>query len=125
MHGLSGTGGAYAHVNQIKVQPAVDAIKKYPEHIVGVKVLLTASYANGGRSEYEALRAGLEATALAGVPMVTHHSSSVIPLNPHKPRVEQHELTDTDLGCPYSLRKGDIVRTQAILLLSTWCIELL
>ena len=72
MHGLSGTGGAYAHVNQIKVQPAVDAIKKYPEHIVGVKVLLTASYANGGRSEYEALRAGLEATTLAGVPMVAN-----------------------------------------------------
>jgi len=42
------------------------------------------------------------------VPVVTHHSSSVIPLNPHKPRVEQHELTDTDLGCPYSLRAGDI-----------------
>ena len=42
------------------------------------------------------------------MPVVTHHSSSVIPLNPHKPRVEQHELTDTDLGCPYSLRAGDI-----------------
>lgn len=32
----------------------------------------------------------------------------MIPLNPHKPRIEQHELTDTDLGCPYSLRAGDI-----------------
>lgn len=108
MHGLSGSGGAYAHVNQIKAQPAIDAIRKYPEHIVGVKVLLTASYANGGRSEYEALRAGLEATAATGVPIVTHHSSSTIPLNPHKPRLEQHELADIDLGCPYSLRAGDI-----------------
>lgn len=95
-----------AHVNQIKVAPAVDAIRKYPEHIVGVKVLLTASYANGGRSEYEALRAGLEATAATGVPMVTHHSSSTIPLNPNKPRLEQHELADTDLGCPYSVSQG-------------------
>ena len=43
MHGLAGSGGAYAHVNQIKVEPAVDAIRKYPEHIVGVKILLTAS----------------------------------------------------------------------------------
>ena len=39
----AGSGGAYAHVNQIKVEPAVDAIRKFPEHIVGVKILLTAS----------------------------------------------------------------------------------
>lgn len=108
LHGLAGSGGAYAHANQIKVEPVVDSIAKYPDHIVGVKVLLTASYAAGGRNELEALRAALAATNQAGVPLMCHHSSSIVPLNPHKPRLEQHELPDADLGAPYSLRPGDI-----------------
>ena len=80
LHGLAGSGGAYAHHNQIKVEAAVAAIEKYRENICGVKVLLTASYANGGKNELEALRAALAATEQAGVPLMTHHTFSEVPL---------------------------------------------
>ena len=41
------------------VAEAVRAVEKWPEHVVGVKVLLTASYANDGQTEYEVYKRAL------------------------------------------------------------------
>eukprot|EP01051_Picozoa_sp_SAG22_P008253 SAG22_NODE_618_length_8527_cov_6.070123_2_plen_263_part_00 len=71
MHGLAaGGGGAYAHANQLQVEPAVVASERHPEHVVGVKVLLTASYANGGANEHVALERGLA--------LVRQHTTAVL-----------------------------------------------
>jgi hypothetical protein len=42
------------------------------------------------------------------VPLVTHHSSSTIPLDPANPRLEHSEDPTADLGCPACLRPGDV-----------------
>jgi dihydroorotase len=105
-HGLASM--AYGHLDQVQVEPTVKAIEKHRDYVVGVKLLLTASYANDGQSEYTAYQRALEATARVGLPLMTHHSSSVIPLDHAHPRVEQQEAEGSDLGCPSSLRPGDI-----------------
>ena len=50
----------YGHMDQVaSVSEAVRAVKKWPEHVVGVKVLLTAAYANDGQTEFEVYKRAL------------------------------------------------------------------
>ena len=48
--------------------------------IVGIKVRLSADAANDGKNEEEAYRRALEACEQAGVPLMTHHTFSTVPL---------------------------------------------
>eukprot|EP01052_Picozoa_sp_SAG31_P028539 SAG31_NODE_2763_length_5128_cov_25.339232_5_plen_184_part_00 len=105
-HGLASM--AYGHPEQLQTAPTIARIEKYRDTVVGVKLLLTASYANDGQTEYTAYQRALEVSAAVGLPLMTHHSSSIIPLDHTAPRLEQHELSGCDLGCPSSLRPGDI-----------------
>jgi hypothetical protein len=41
------------------VAEAVRAVKKWPNHVVGVKVLLTAAYADDGKTEFEVFKRAL------------------------------------------------------------------
>lgn len=60
--------------------------------IIGVKVRLSASIADNGRNEPEAYRHSREAAEELGLPLMTHHSFSSVPLE----------------ACPGTLRAGDI-----------------
>jgi hypothetical protein len=55
---------------------------------------------------------------------MAHHSSSTIPLDQASPRPEQHEAEGAALGCPASLRPGDIcvsARLPTVHAQRTWC----
>ena len=76
----------------ISASDCADCIESNRDILVGVKVLLTASMADDGRNEAEALRQSLQAAATAGTPLMTHHNFTTVSWD----------------DCPGSLRKGDI-----------------
>ena len=107
-HGIA-AHPCYGHIDQVaSVAEGSRAIRNHPETVVGVKVLLTAAYANDGKTELEVYKRALELTAKEDLPLICHHSSSIIPVDHRRPRLEQSELEDCEVGCPSSLRPGDI-----------------
>ena len=92
---------------------------------------LSADAADDGQNESEAFQRALEASKLSGVPLMTHHTFSGVPLGPPTTAQDSPKKTtsaDTDatanatavttatatvteqskLGCPDSLKSGDI-----------------
>ena len=65
---------------------------------VGIKVRLSADAANDGKNEKEAYVRALQACELAGVPLMTHHTFSTVPLT---------ECPGADAS-PVKMRKGDL-----------------
>jgi dihydroorotase len=108
MHGLAsagctgvGTGGELDSLNQVHVEQCVKCIKENRDMCVGVKVRLSADAANDGKNEAEAFRRAAAAAVQAGVPLMTHHTFSSVPLG-------SADQAGGELGCPGALKKGDI-----------------
>lgn len=76
----------------ISGEKCVDCAKENSDIVIGVKVRLSASISDNGKNEPEAYRQSLEAAQKLGLPLMTHHSFSSIPLE----------------ECPGDLGKGDI-----------------
>lgn len=105
MHGLAsagstggGGGGELDSLNQVQVEPLVKVIKENRDLCVGIKVRLSADAANDGKNEKEAYIRALQACELAGVPLMTHHTFSTVPLT---------ECPGADAS-PVKMRKGDL-----------------
>ncbi|MEX2581450.1 MAG: amidohydrolase/deacetylase family metallohydrolase [Verrucomicrobiales bacterium] len=69
-----------------------DCIEANRDLIVGVKIRLSDSIADGGRNEAEAYRRAREASAAVGLPLMVHHNFSTVPYE----------------DCPGKLSAGDI-----------------
>jgi dihydroorotase len=115
MHGLAsagctgvGTGGELDSLNQVHIEQCVKCIQENRDICVGVKVRLSADAANDGKNEAEALRRAAAAAAAAGVPLMTHHTFSSVPLGSVTVDGAGAGEGAEALGCPGSLRKGDI-----------------
>ena len=89
MPGLIGCNQSMAYIS---ADQCADCIEANRDVIVGVKTLLSKGNADDGRNEVAVYAAAQEAAAQAGVPLMTHHSNSVVPLE----------------DCPGKLRPGDI-----------------
>jgi dihydroorotase len=94
---LSQMGGGLQSPAHISAAHCVDMINQNRDVIVGIKVALARSWASQYPGGYEAgekagFAAAREASELAGVPLMTHHTFSSVPL----------------AECPGKLRKGDI-----------------
>ena len=76
----------------ISSDKCVECIRENEDILIGVKVRLSASIADNGCNESEAYRQSLEASQVTGLPLMTHHSFSTVPLE----------------DCPGDLRAGDI-----------------
>lgn len=105
MHGLAsagstggGSGGELDSLNQVQVEPLVKVIRENRDLCVGIKVRLSADAANNGKNEKEAYVRALQACELAGVPLMTHHTFSTVPLT---------ECPGSDAS-PIKMRKGDL-----------------
>ena len=90
-------GGGLQSTAHISVDHCVDCIRQNSDVIVGIKIALSRSWASefpGGPAAGEAAgyEAALEASAQAGVPLMTHHTMSSVPLS----------------ECPGRLRAGDV-----------------
>ncbi|CAG5125653.1 unnamed protein product [Candidula unifasciata] len=101
-HGLAsagcvttGSGGECDSLNVVNVQDCVRVINENRDMIVGIKVRLAAAVCDDGKNEEEVYRRALEAANICQVPLMTHHAMSTIG---HGGK----------LGCPGSLRTGDI-----------------
>ena len=93
-----GGGGELDSLNQVQVEPLVKVIKENRDLCVGIKVRLSADAANDGKNEKEAYIRALQACELAGVPLMTHHTFSTVPLT---------ECPGADAS-PVKMRKGDL-----------------
>jgi dihydroorotase len=94
---LSQMGGGLQSPAHISAAHCVDTIEQNRDVIVGIKVALARSWAShfpGGYEKGEAagFAAAREASEQAGVPLMTHHTFSSVPLS----------------QCPGQLRAGDI-----------------
>lgn len=105
MHGLAsagstggGSGGELDSLNQVQVAPLVKVIEENRDMVVGIKVRLSADAAANGKNEEEAYRRALEACEAAGVPLMTHHTFSTVPLT---------QCPGADAS-PLKMRKGDL-----------------
>lgn len=76
----------------ISSDKCVECVKGNEDIIIGVKIRLSASIADKGRNESAAYRHSQEAAEELGLPLMTHHSFSSVPLE----------------ECPGSLKAGDI-----------------
>lgn len=86
--------GDLFEIRHLHVGSAVACIKKYPDRIVGMKVRLTATLAEGKiENEYAGLNGAVKAAAETGLRVMVHHTASGIPV-------------DTMLA---TLRPGDIM----------------
>ncbi|XP_064598947.1 deacetylase Atu3266-like isoform X2 [Liolophura sinensis] len=99
--GCSGgaSGGESESLHVVDIDDCVRCIEENRDVLVGVKVRLSKEVTNKGQHEAEVFRRALEASSRAQVPLMTHHSSSSIPVQ---------RSNSEDLGCPGSLRPGDI-----------------
>jgi dihydroorotase len=87
LHGLAsagstgpGSGGELDSLNQVQVGPLVECIEANRDLVVGVKVRLSRDAADNGKNELEAYKRALEACERTGVPLMTHHTFSEVPL---------------------------------------------
>ena len=90
-------GGGLQSPAHISVDHCVDCIRRNSDVIVGIKIALSRSWASefpGGPEAGEAAgyEAALDASEQAGVPLMTHHTFSSVPLS----------------ECPGRLRPGDV-----------------
>ena len=137
LHGLaaagctgSGTGGELDSLNQCSVDHCVDAVCGNRDIVVGIKIRLSEDAADNGKNEAEAFRRALLAAKRANVPLMTHHTFSEVPLGQQERPIsitdgfsregannfDQQSLTSKaaentsvkSLGCPGSLKTGDI-----------------
>ncbi|XP_013396505.1 uncharacterized protein LOC106163459 isoform X2 [Lingula anatina] len=93
------TGGECDAIQHLDVQGCLDTVEQNRDLIVGIKIRLTANVADQGRNEHEAYRRALEVSEKTGLPLMTHHTISTVPL---------HSEDAKELSCPGSLKKGDI-----------------
>ncbi|XP_062509682.1 deacetylase Oant_2987-like [Corticium candelabrum] len=105
-HGLAsagcvqaGRGGELDSLNQVSTDACIDGISSNRDIVVGVKIRLAEDVADGGRNEVEAYRRAILAARNCGVPIMTHHAFSSIPVTGQSSEV---------LSCPGSLARGDI-----------------
>ncbi|KAL8601680.1 hypothetical protein ACOMHN_033856 [Nucella lapillus] len=98
--GCSGlkTGGELDSLNQVDVEECVSSVRNNRDFVVGIKLRLSTSIADNGRTEHEAFRRSLQAASEADVPLMVHHAISSVPT----------VQTPGVLSCPGSLRAGDI-----------------
>jgi dihydroorotase len=131
----SGTGGELDSLNQCSVDHCVAAVRANRDLVVGIKIRLSGDAADNGRNEPEAFRRALAVSEQADVPLMTHHTFSEIPLGTREgggsgsgaasiavdgEAASSSSLVptgsssggsgggDSRLGCPGSLRRGDI-----------------
>ena len=93
--GLGGDSAAAGELETMKlvsIRACVECAEVNRDTIVGIKVRLSDSIADNGKNEAEAFRHAMEAARLAGLPLMTHHAFSTVPL---------------DL-CPLAMQPGDI-----------------
>ncbi len=76
----------------ISSERCVECARENEDIVIGVKVRLSASIADNGRNEPEAYRQSQDAAQKLGLPLMTHHSFSTVPLE----------------ECPGTLGTGDI-----------------
>ena len=84
--------GELESVKLINSRDCIDCIESNRDLLVGVKVRLTDTIANGGRNEPAAYQSALEAAAACGLPLMVHHCFSTLPLE----------------DCPGRMTPGDI-----------------
>lgn len=95
---ISGLGGDASSLGELdlltvaNVDRCVACAEENRDIVVGVKVRLSASCAADGRNEAEGFRRAQEAAGRLGLPLMTHHSFSTVPLE----------------ACPGSMKAGDI-----------------
>jgi dihydroorotase len=74
--------GDLHEIRHLHAGSAVACIKKYPDRIVGMKVRLTASLAEGKiENEYAGLNGAVEAASRTGLRCMVHHTASGIPIS--------------------------------------------
>lgn len=76
-------------VNQ---QDCIDCVEDNRDLIIGIKIRLSSSIADDGKTEAESYRRSLVAAETVGLPLMTHHNFSTVPLK----------------DCPGRMRSGDI-----------------
>ena len=84
--------GELEAIKLISRDKCVECARENEDIIIGVKVRLSASIADNGRNESAAYRQSREAAEELGLPLMTHHVFSSVPLE----------------ECPGTLRAGDI-----------------
>jgi dihydroorotase len=106
LHGLAsagcsgfGQGGELDSLNQVSTEACMDTVLANRDIVVGIKVRLTADVSDNGKNEQEAYRRALLAAHQCGIPLMTHHTFSSIPLSSKSADI---------LSCPGSLVGGDI-----------------
>ncbi len=92
MTGDPGVPGELDSLKLVNVQGCVDCIEANRDLIVGVKIRLSDSCADGGRNEGEAYGRALEATSAVNLPLMVHHTFSTVALE----------------DCLEGMRRGDI-----------------
>ena len=81
---LAADGSERGHLDDpawIDAEACAVCIEANRDVVVGVKLLLSASHADGGRNEAEAYRQSLEAAAATRTPVLAHHSLSTVSLD--------------------------------------------
>ncbi|XP_061196886.1 deacetylase Atu3266-like [Saccostrea echinata] len=107
-HGLAAAGcasgapgGELDSLNVVSVDECVKCVVENRDIVVGIKLRLSDSIADGGKNEMEAYRRALRASERAGVPLMVHHSMSAVP-------TQADDDTSPELGCPRDLKAGDL-----------------
>lgn len=93
--GLGGDAGSLGELDLLTVANVDQCVACGEENrdiVVGVKIRLSASCAADGRHEAEGFRRAEEAARQLGLPLMTHHSFSTVPLE----------------DCPGNMKAGDI-----------------
>lgn len=91
-------------MNQLSKSKCIECIKENEDSIIGVKVRLSASVCNDGKNEQEAFKRALDVTKTLGKALMVHHAISTVPIHVDRDNDDDQKL----LGCPESLRAGDI-----------------
>ncbi|XP_048241149.1 deacetylase Oant_2987-like isoform X2 [Haliotis rufescens] len=92
------SGGECDHLNQVDVTKCVQCVTQNTDMIVGVKVRVSQSCTDNGRTEEEVYRRALAASTESGVPLMVHHTMSTVPVAKQEGK----------LCCPSDMKPGDI-----------------
>ena len=92
--GMAGkrVGGENDNPTELQADTLIERARAHPDVVVGVKVRIQRNCCGGGKTEEQAYKCGLEASAALGLPLMTHHILSNVPSQ----------------QCPGYLRTGDI-----------------
>jgi len=93
--GLGGDGEVCGELDLLRLANAASCVRSIEAHrdvLVGVKIRLSDSIADGGRNEHAAYERALEAAAQASLPLMVHHNFSTVSME----------------DCPGRMARGDI-----------------